>query len=273
MKNILIATDFSFNAYNALFHASKLLDDSPCRFYLLHVYEGTNAEDGLQSEPVEARSQDALRQTYHRIQRDEPNPHRIFETISRPGNLVEVIAKTIQDKGIDLVVMGNSGCSEIRAIFLGSNVLRAIGGIKQCPILTIPKEIEFAPPKSIAFVTDYNSDYELRLLQPLYWIAHKFQSKIRILHINENADFTERQHRNRGALLDYLSDIDHTMNWVPLFKSKATAIQDFLHEMQIDMLVMVNYHYSFLETIGREPVVKRMAFDLDIPFLVIPYLH
>ena len=45
----------------------------------------------------------------------------------------------------------------------------------------------------------------------------------------------------------------------------------FLEEMNIDMLAMVNYKHSFLERLGREPVIKRVAFDLDIPFLIIPY--
>lgn len=276
MKNILVATDFSSNAYNALFHATQLLGDSPGKFHLLHVYDKNTLLPDRKGEVLELQaladeSIYGLRETCHRIKRDRPNPNYDFETLSVQGDLVATIERTIEEKHIDLVVMGNSGCSEIKAIFLGSNVLKTIGGIKKSPILTIPKEIDFTPPKVIAFVTDYKSHFDAELLEPLRFIARQFNSKIRIAHINEDETFTETQHTNRGLLLEYFSDFDHTLNWMPLFKSKATAIHDFLEELNIDMLAMINYEHSFLEKISREPVIKRMAFDLDIPFLVIPY--
>ncbi|MFS4491267.1 universal stress protein [Maribacter sp. 2308TA10-17] len=276
MKNILIATDFSFNAYSAIFYATQLLNGKPGKFYLLNVY---NENTPLKSnsggknllQQLADESNEGLIHSYHRIQLDEPDSKHIFKTISKKGELTDVIAKTIKEKKIDLVVMGNSGCSEIEAIFLGSNVLRAIRDIKDCPILTIPKQLDFKPPQEIAFVTDHKSLYDAGLLQPLRFIARKFKSKIRILHINEDEPLSEKQHINRGVLLEYLSDFKYSLNWMPLFKSKASTINNFLEELNIDMLVMVNYEHSFLERISHEPVIKRVAFDLDIPFLVIPY--
>ncbi len=276
MKNILVATDFSFNAYNAVFHATQILNGKSGVFYLLNVYDeqtpllsnsfGKNLLQQLADE-----SNEGLQNTSHRIKLDDTDPEHAFETISRNGDLTNQISRTIQEKEIDLVVMGNSGCSEIEAIFLGSNVLRTIGTVKKCPILTIPKEIDFKPPKEIAFVTDFKSYFDAGLLEPLRFMAEQFGSKIRIMHINEDERLTEAQHINRGVLLEYLSDFKYSLNWMPLFKSKSTAINDFLKEMNIDMLAMVNYEHSFLERISREPVIKRVAFDLNIPFLVIPY--
>ena len=91
------------------------------------------------------------------------------------------------------------------------------------------------------------------------------------MHINETEELSQIQGNNRDILLEYLSDFNCTVNWMPLFTSKSTAIQDFLVERNIDMLMMINYKHSFLEKISREPVLKRVAFDLDIPFLIIPY--
>lgn len=276
MKNILIATDFSNNAYNALFQATQFFDGEASHFYLLNVYdedtplESTAPGKGLWQQ-LEDESMEGLNAVFHKIHLDRPKSEHSFEIISKKGKLAEVMAIIIEEKEIDLVVMGNSGCSEIKAIFMGSNVLKAIAKIKKCPILTIPKEIDFKPIKEIAFVTDYKSTYNAKLLDILQFIAKHFKSKIRIMHINEEESLNKIQQSNRNILLEYLSDFDYTLNWMPLFKSKATAIESFLEELNIDLLAMVNYEHSFLERIGREPVIKRMAFDLDIPFLVIPY--
>ncbi|VAW14183.1 hypothetical protein MNBD_BACTEROID03-746 [hydrothermal vent metagenome] len=277
MKNILIPTDFSNNAYNALFHATKLVEGKKCTFYLLNIYDETtsilsmNATKSLLQQ-LKDESNEGLHNLVHRIQLDRKDAQYNFETISKKGDLVEVITKTIQKKEIDLVVMGNNGCSEVKAIFLGSNVLKAIGHIQQCPILTIPKEIDFKPPKEIAFVTDYRHSYDAGLLQPLLFMAEQYRSKIYVMHINEEEVLDGVQEMNRSILLKYLSHFEYSLHWMPLFKSKATAIQVFLDELGIDMLAMVNYDHSFLEKMTREPVIKRVAFDLDIPFLVIPYI-
>lgn len=247
-----------------------------CTFYLLNVYDNhtpikARSPYKEQLQLLRQESDAGLQEVYHKIKLDEPNSQHSFETISKNGNLVDVIAKIIKEKDIDLVVMGNSGCSEIEAIFMGSNVLRTIGAIKNCPILTIPKEIDFKPSKEIAFVTDFKSEYDARLLEPFRFIAEKFGSKIDIMHINETEKLSEAQGINRDILLEYLSDFRCSLNWMPLFKSKTTAIHDFLVNRNIDMLAMLNYEHSFLEKIIREPIIKRIAFDLDIPFLVIPY--
>ena len=276
MKKILIPIDFSNNAYNAIFHATRILKGEAGIFYLLNVYNEftplqSNSANKNLIQQLADESHEGLQQAYHKIRLDEPDPQHRIETISKKGDLVAIIAKTIKEKEIDLVVMGNSGCSEIEAIFLGSNVLKAIVEIKKCSILTIPKEIDFKPPKEIAFVTDFRSNYEAEQIALLLFMAKQFDSKIRIMHINENEVLSETQHSNRAVLLGHLSDFKYSLNWIPLFKSKTTAIHGFLKEMNIDMLVMVNYKHSFLESLGREPVIKRVAFDLDIPFLIIPY--
>lgn len=276
MKNILVPVDFSNNSYNALFHATRLMQDKPCIFYILNVY---NSYTPLQSESVgkelseqlEDESHEGLQSFCHRIKLDEADLKHTFKTVSKRGNLVDEISKIIRQEEIDLVIMGNSGRSEIEAIFMGSNALDVIGKVEKCPVLTIPKEIDFIPPGEIAFVTDYQRPYDAGLLQPLLFIAKRYKSKIRVMHINEAEVLNNHQIMNKSILLEYLLPFENSFHWMPLFKSKATAINTFLKELDIDMLAMVNYEHSFLDRMTREPVIKRVGFDNNIPFLVIPY--
>ena len=43
MKNILVATDFSNDAYCALFYITKLMVSRPCSFLLLNVFDELTA--------------------------------------------------------------------------------------------------------------------------------------------------------------------------------------------------------------------------------------
>ncbi|WP_149302750.1 universal stress protein [Pareuzebyella sediminis] len=276
MKKIIALTDFSNNAYNALYQATRLVTGEACTFYILNVF---NSFTPLRSQPVkkepsqqlEDESSEGLEEVLHRIKRDDDDADHLFITLSKRGNLVDITAKVVASESIDLVVMGNSGRSEIEAILMGSNALDIISNVKKCPVLTVPKEVDFIPPKEIAFVTDFRHAYDAGLLQPLLYMARRFNSKIYVMHINEEEVLDKYQTMNRSVLMEYLLPFDHTFTWMPRFKNKANSINVFLEELQIDMLSMLNYEHSFLERMTREPVLKRVAFDINIPFLVIPY--
>ncbi|MFK5971816.1 MAG: universal stress protein [Flavobacteriaceae bacterium] len=276
MKNILIPTDFSNNAYNAFFHAAQLMQGEQCTFHLLNVYnehtllQSKNGIGKNLSQQLVEESEDGLQNVCHRITLDQPDKQHVYKTISKKGYLSDVIYEIVDSKHIDLVIMGNSGRSEVEAIFLGSSVLDTIGKIKQCPVLTIPKETNFTSPKEIAFVTDFGRNFDAGLLEPLLYIVKQYKSKICVMHINEKEVLDREQEMNRSVLLEYLSHLDYSLHWMPLFKNKTTTIHTFLDELGINMLAMVNYPHSFLERITREPVIKRVAFDLDIPFLIMP---
>ena len=57
---------------------------------------------------------------------------------------------------------------------------------------------------------------------------------------------------------------------MPKYAEKATEINHFIEELEIDILAMVNYKHSFIEKIINEPVIKKIGFHPNIPFLVIP---
>ena len=276
MKNILVPTDFSNTAYNALFHATKLMEGKPCNFYILNVYNGfTPIQKRIpgkeESELRQEESSEGLKSVCHRIRLDDAEGQHNFEIHSKRGNLLNEISNIFDQEEIDLIVMGNKGRSEIEAIFMGSNTLDVITKFKQCPILVIPKEIDFKPLKKIAFVTDYKRSYDAGLLRPLIFMAECYQSKIHIMHVNEEEKLDKHQTANKNLLMEYFSPFSYVFHWMPLFKSKTTAINVFLDELPVDILVMVNYEHSFLERMTREPVIKRIGFNNTIPFLVIPY--
>lgn len=275
MKNILVPTDFSNNAYNAFFHATELVKNSHCTFFLLNVYQDDKSlwSKGIANTLMDQLEEDSivgLKNTYHRIKLDHDNPKHKFNTISRKGDLAKVISKVVQEENIDLVVMGNHGCSELKAILLGSNTLNVIEGVHDCPILAVPKEIEFSIPKEIAFVTDYSRSYDAAVIRPLISLAQSNGSKIRVMHISNEEELTKEQEANKNTLKKYLDPLEYSMHWMPNFSSKAGAIKTFLQELEIDMLTMIEYKHTFLESVTHEPVIKRVAHDLDIPFLVIP---
>lgn len=279
MKNILIPTDFSNNAYNALFYATALFHLKECTFHILNVYteltplKSKSLDRSKHKSLIEQlgdESMEGLQQTLHRINLDNDNPKHRFELFSKKGNLTQVLSRTIDEMNIDLVVMGTKGATGSATVFLGSNTTKAMSALKQCPVLAIPLEKEFSMPYEIAFANDYKRTFHAKVLEPLRFMSGLCSAAIRIVHINEEEKLDKLQESNLNTLLTYMEPLPHSIHWMPHFASKTEAIQTFLDELGIGMLCMVNYPHSFVEKLLREPVIKKIAFHLSIPFLVIP---
>ncbi|SHJ30994.1 universal stress protein [Aquimarina spongiae] len=279
MRRVLVPTDFSNNAYSALFYATRFFQNEPCHFFILNTFDvntpvltsriDTSKGDALYRQ-LSATSKDKLTETLHCIVRDTEDFEHTFETISVSKDLTETINKTIQSKEIDLVVMGTKGASGLKEIFIGSNAVKAIQNIKQSPILLVPDELDFKPPRQIAFATGFGRSYSKAELQPIITMAKMFKASIKVLHIHENELLNEEQEQNFKILRTLFEGVELSMHWLAKDNQKAEVIQMFLEEMNIDMLTMLRYPHSITESITHEPVVKKMGFRIDIPFLVIP---
>ncbi|KKM80008.1 hypothetical protein LCGC14_1344180, partial [marine sediment metagenome] len=270
MKNILIPTDFSENAWNATRYAIQLFNNEKCTFHLLNVYtpaiassrflaatlDGGSLEDG-----AHMHSERGLKESVRRIKKTFDNPDHSFKTISSFSLLVDEIKEVIENDDIDLIITGTKGASGTEEVFMGSNTVRIIKSIKNCPVLAIPQHFEFSTPSEIAFATDFNRFYTTSELQPLIDMANAYDAVIRIVHVQyEIKALTELQQFNLGMLRKYLKDVEHYVHTVTELNSVSRTLEIFTNELDIHLLAMLNYQHSHMERMTREPVVKRVAF-------------
>lgn len=272
-KNILLPTDFSDNAWSAVVYALHLYAEEECKFYFLHSFKmKVSSMSNLSNKLLTVISDNAmkdLKELKEMAVNSNINANHEFEILLSSINLEDTIDNAIEKYNIDLVVMGTKGATGTKEFFFGSNTVRIIKKIKQCPVLIVPDEYDFAEPKQIAFPTDFNRFYGEELL-PLRDLAGLYDSRIRIVHINKDDQLSNLQDYNRTMLKSYLKDYAHSFHWMPDYDSKTQEIHDFIEELEIDILVMINYKHSFIENIIKEPIIKKIGFHPTIPFLVIP---
>jgi nucleotide-binding universal stress UspA family protein len=279
MKHILVATDFSNDAYCALFYVAKLMASRPCTIYILNVFDENTPLHGKKTKlfgskkrlkELEKESKENLTSTYHKIIMDAENARHRFQIISKKGILVKVITKILDEHQIDLVVMGTKGQTGAKEIFLGSNTVQAANAITKCPILAVPKQIDYKAPKEIAFMTDLKKGCVKEAIAPLLYLASLTEASIRVMHINEEEILNKEQESHRKQLELCLKDVNHSFHWVQEFDDKAMVIDAFIEKMKVDMFAMIHHKRSFFEMLVREPVIKDISIYSDIPFLILP---
>ena len=273
-KKILLPTDFSDNAWNAIIYALKLYANETCDFYLLNSIKikgstMSNFSSKLSSTIRKSAFKDML-DLKQMIERVNANANHNFEILVSNAYLKDALETAIKKHTIQMIIMGTKGASGAKEFFFGSNTVNVINKVRLCPILTIPDQFDFVEPKKIAFSTDFNRLYKEEELAPLKEITDLYNSEINIVHLNNEEHLNEVQEYNSKILENDLKDYNHHFFWIPNYGKKANDINDFINEQNINLLAMVNYKHSFIEKITKEPVIKTIGFQPFIPFLVIP---
>ncbi|WP_033959104.1 universal stress protein [Psychroserpens jangbogonensis] len=275
MKHILLPTDFSDNAWSATVYALRLYALENCTFYFLNSSTiKVSVMSSMSNKLIQIMADNArkeLAELKKMAENTSANVNYKFEIIFSTEDIQGAIETAVTKHKIDLVIMGTKGSSKAKGVFFGSNTIHIIKKMKLCPILIVPDEFDFEKPKQIAFPTDFNRDFGKELV-PLKRLAELYNSNIKIVHINEENNLTEEQGYNLTKLKDDLEDYTLSFHWMPDYDNKEQVIKDFIEELNINILVMINYNHSFIESIVNEPVIKNIGFQPTVPFLVIPCL-
>lgn len=277
MKKILLPTDFSDNAYNAVQYALLLFKNETCVFYILHSYTPAiyQAEYILHSpgqiglgDIYQVNVMEQLQKLQHRIETDFKNPKHTFKLRAAFNTLVEEISETTAQDKIDLIVMGTQGATGATDIILGTNTVNVIRRTN-CPVIAVPSSYKYSKPKSILFPADYEVSYKSKSLKELLDIVEEYAATLHVLHITSPNGFSKRQLENKAKLKRILSTINGFFHDEP-DQDIITTINNFQSNTKINLLVMIKNKHTFLERLFIEPVIKKIAFHVNIPFMVIP---
>lgn len=278
MKKILLPTDFSDNARNAINYALNLYKDKNCKFYLLNTYTpiiynydyrmSANGYLGDIVDIIKESSLEKLNGIEKELKEKFNNSKHQFEIISSFSLLTDEIKDVVDKYSIDLIIMGTKGATGAKEILFGTNTIHVIKKSK-CPVLAIPDGYIFEELKDVLFPTDYNIDYSVKQMQTLKTITEIFDSKIHVINVSHGIDLSETQNINKATLEKLFTSVKYASYRVddqPILQ----AINEFQKSTYIQLLMMINNKHSFFENLFFKPIINQIGFHLNIPFLVIP---
>jgi len=279
-KRIILPTDFSKNAWNAIAYALTVFKNVPCDFFILNSYQVgasglsnkmAGANDTRLYNLIKEQSERGLNRELEKIKSFDKNPEHTFVTKSIMDTLVNAIGKTVYKEEIDYIIMGTKGASGLKEVFMGSNTYKIIKEMDFCPVIAVPDDYQpDGKLDSILLATGYEHLFENYELKPLVGIAENFNAKLWIAHVGSLEELTSEQKKSKKALEKRLKSINYEFVEVEKEVSVNNTIQELVNEdRDIDMVAMINQDHSFFERLTRESVIKKVTFNTTVPFLVI----
>ncbi len=278
MMKVLLPTDFSDNSFEAIRYALLLFKDVKCEFSLLHTYMppiyhteyliGSPGQIGL-GDVIQETAITNLAKLQKRLEDQYKNNKHTFESYACLNTLPNQVNEMVEDKKIDLIVMGTKGATGAQEILFGTHTVHIIKKAK-CPVIAIPPNFVYEVPKEILFPTDYEVDFKSKPLDILLKIAKQHISSIEVLHVSYGYDLSKKQQENKEKLDGILQDVAHLFHNQPN-QEVIQAINNFQLKHKMNLLVMVQNKHTFVERLFIEPVIKKIGFHITIPFMVIPH--
>lgn len=265
MKKILVPTDFSKNANNALRYAINIGNYFEAEIHLLNVYDVNSTTDSYKpmreyiKEDCERDLSDTIRKFKTSILGRTKLQGRGVE-----GNTTNIICSIADHENFDLIVMGTQGASGLKGIFLGS---RTAGVMKktETPLLAIPNNYKYRAFKNIVFPVDSGIVADRDVLLPLLKLAKSYKSNIKVVHLD-----TEKIVIGYDPGIEYfLKDIPHSFHRLSSSKDINGIINFLVTQDNSDMLCMIRRTRSFWENIFHKSVTTKEVFDSPVPLLIL----
>lgn len=277
MKHILIPTDFSENARNAVKYAVSFFQDTPATFYLLHVSlaEDVNEEnayyklsDDIGKEKIFYNPLKNLDAELKRAEAISTNRDHQFIAIHEYVDFIESIRRHVREKEIDYIIMGTKGASENNGEMVGTNTGNVITKVK-CSILVIPKKATYHPLRTVVFPTDFNIFYKNRILNTITEILKVKNTSLSILYISKRVkELTSLQQKNRDFLQEHLEDKSHEIFFIT-DDSMENAVDSFVKKNKADLIAMVAKNLNFFQRLFFKPTAEKISYHTKVPFLVL----
>lgn len=277
MKKILIPTDFSRNAYNALKYAFELFKNEACEFHIIHTYylAGYSTENLLIPEPDDAEyekvrdnAEKNMEILKAKLNSATTNPKHSLFYYNELGPLIDILKNKIKKENITLIVMGTRGETEGEDFAYGRNSVIVMEKVRDCPVLAVPQNIAFTGLKEIVFTSSFKHPYNMDELHILVNIAKSAKTHIKIVHVGEENDLTDKQLHNIKILENHFHEVQYSFQYLKNVKIPDGLFR-YVDEHNSSMIAFVNKKHWFFGSVFSNPLVKKLGIHSEVPLLAL----
>lgn len=260
MKKILVATDFSACATNAMEYAmdlAKVLKAEVCALHAIGSFEGVfnNTYNALYIEEYHNSKRQALNNwaatfTSRPVYKDVP-----VTTSCEVGSVSAVIIKYLEANPVEMLVMGTMGSTGISGIF-GSNTSTMVEKVK-LPTLIVPLGSKYATHPVVTLATDFSSTPTQEDMTALTDLLNALETqKLYVVNVVEAAAWSTNEVGEK-ALQDKMPGTELEFRYIKE-DSPIEGIVNFISGSQTDIVSLVKRHHGLVYRLFNTSTVNKV---------------
>lgn len=272
MKTIIIPTDFSAIADNAMHFAVDMAKQIHASVLLLHVYQLPVA---ISEVPVVVASAEELEEASEKklaVLKDEIERATAYKikvnTQSKMGNVVDVIEDVSHVVQPFAIVMGTEGVGKMERLLFGSTTISTMRHL-DVPVLIIPPGASFRPVKKIGLACDLKEVMSSVPEKEIRTVVKEFNAELHVLNVDhENKGRSAETYEQSVELRNMIADLNPQYHFIDN-ENIEDGLNEFADNNGIDFLMVVPKKHKLLEGLFRKHHSSELAFHAHVPVMAI----
>ena len=273
MKTIIVPTDFSPIATNAMNFAADMATNINASLLLLHVYQVPVSMTDVpvvmvSAEELKKSSESKLQELKDDLTHITSGKIKIYSE-ARLGDVsdeLEDVCKHIQPFA---VIMGTRGTTGVERVLFGSTTLTAIRHLK-CPVIVVPPGKEYGTGiKKIGFACDFDKVVENTPIQFIKSMVKEFGAELHVLNVDhEGKHFkpgTPEESLMLHTLLHELNPNYHFIDHIDI----EDGINEFVEKNNIDLLITIPKKHKLLDSLFKHSSTKQLVTQSHVPVMCV----
>ncbi|MFI5150202.1 MAG: universal stress protein [Bacteroidia bacterium] len=271
MKSILVPTDFSKPASNAMHYALAMAKKEKAEIILAHAFD-VNTITPYNTMPM-------IAEKIGRMELEAEEKLKLLcaelrtsgiqcSYLNKLGDPIEIILSAVREVHADLIIMGTRGASGIKELLVGSNTVHIINR-STCPVLAVPARAVYKGIHKISYAVDYKAS-DLTAFKKLTALARVFHSEITIVHAagGEYNKLTEDT-----ALEVFRKKVQKStgydkINTLLVFGETPTiAVEKHIQQAMPDLIALSAHHRGVIASLFSSDMSEKLAHHTQIPLL------
>lgn len=271
MKTFLVPVDFSETSVNAAKYALSAVANIPdAHVILYHVYNKISISALTDNEENSRRavSEEELANIVKVL--DVPENVKM-STATDEGFFVSTLETFVLSNHVDMVIMGITGSSRIKQVFMGTNTLNVIRHIN-VPVMIIPPDAVLVNFKNILLVSDFKDVARTTPFTSIKKVLDLFPSNLQILNVDSEhyIELTEEFKIERESMDDKLSSYKPEYSFLRAFDF-LEGISRFVGAKEIDAIITLPHKHGMISQLFQTSHTKKLAYHSHVPIIAIPH--
>ena len=273
MKTIIVPTDFSPIATNALHYGIDMARAVNASLLLFHAYQVPVSYSDI---PIMLVSVDELKKSAEeRLDLLKKEVEHICSgavkvyTEAVMGNVadeLELLCNKIQPFA---VVMGSKGHSGIERVLFGSNTLTSIRHLSW-PVIAVPPGKNFGKGiQKIGFACDFRKVVETTPASMIKNFVKAFDAELHVLNVDYHDKHFSPETPEQSALLHtLLEEVNPQYHFIE-HRDIEDGINEFAEKNNLDLIITIPKKHNLLEALFSTSSTRQLVFQSHVPVMCV----
>ncbi len=273
MKTIIVPTDFSSIATNAMHYGIDMAKAVQASLLLLHVYQVpvsfTDTPIVLVSlEDLRIGAEEQIEKLKQEVEHMTSGKIKVY-TETRMGNVTDELETLCNKINPFAVVMGTKGASGVERILFGSNTLTAIRHLTW-PVICIPPGKSFgAGIKKIGFACDFKDVVKTTPTHFIIDFVKEFHAELEVLNVDYHNKHFKAETPEQSVLLHTLLEEAKPSYHFIEHADIEDGINEFAEKNNLDLIITIPKKHKLLEGVFKPSSTKQLVYQSHVPVMCV----